>query len=152
MTRDEPKITKIHSILGVEIDQQFKIVGLSGTYSVSSNGWVWCDKDWISTSLLCDLLNGKRLIIIQPLTAEQRDYLTQLVKLFGARWLTKDYIHNDTPYFEVFMDGDPPVKSKGFWFGDSWFHVDSYAPCRMALEPLVSFDKPFDILAALKTE
>ena len=87
----ENKMKEVAKLLGVELEEEFRIEGYTRRYKLSENGLeFWCDtcKDWCPTHGLEEILTGI-CKIIKPseliLTDTEKDYLSAVIKPFRDR-------------------------------------------------------------------
>ena len=87
----ENKMAEVAKLLGVELDEEFRIEHLSAKYKLSKGGleyWSGSPKKWNGSELLEDLIIGKlTLIKIQKpiLNEKEKEYLSQVIKPFKAQ-------------------------------------------------------------------
>ena len=85
----ESKMKEVAQLLGVDLEEEFKIEGEYGCkYKLSKNGLkYWADNlnQWIRACWLEELLTGDKKIIKLPkpiLTEEEKEYLSSVIKPF----------------------------------------------------------------------
>lgn len=82
----ENKMSEVAKLLGVELEEEFKIKGSTTKYKLSKNGLMfWSDyrQDWFNLSKLEQLLIGYCEIIKLPkqiLDDKEKEYLSNLIK------------------------------------------------------------------------
>ena len=95
MTKNVTK--EVATLLGVELEEEFKLDGLSYKYKLSNNGlMVWSDdlQQWHCSIRVGQLLTGERKIIKLPkpiLDDVEKEYLSNIIKPFRDRiaWVRK---------------------------------------------------------------
>lgn len=83
-------LNEVVKLLGVELEEEFKIEGLSFKYKIDEDGLIFWSEDlqeWISSNLLEDLLAGKAKIKLpeQILTDAEKRYLSNVIEPFRDR-------------------------------------------------------------------
>ena len=84
----ENKMKEVAKLLGVELEEEFRINGLSYKYKLSNSGLMcWSDnlQRWYITSIVGELLTGERKIIKLPkpiLDEKEKEYLSAVIKPF----------------------------------------------------------------------
>ena len=83
----ENKINEVAKLLGLELEEEFKIEGLFGNFKLSKEGLQWSKGtyDWLPSSLLEELITGYAQIIkpSKPILNEaERKYLSAIIKPF----------------------------------------------------------------------
>lgn len=111
---------KVAQMLGVELDEEFNLIGVDLPYKISKDGMKIYDginDEWrYSSSLLPDILLGKYKIKKSILTKQEKEYLSYVIKPFRkeVRSIMKvkyckeayiqitfhDYCDMSFPYFE----------------------------------------------------
>ena len=84
-------LDEVVKLLGVEVDEEFKIEGLSFRYQIDEDGLIFwaegCQK-WLGSDLIGDLLTGKEKIVKLPkqtLTDAEKRYLSNVIEPFRDR-------------------------------------------------------------------
>lgn len=89
----ENKMSEVAKLLGVELEEEFKIDGYRCKYKLTNDGLkYWLDdlQKWCSSRLLEELLAGKLKIIKLPkpiLDEKEKEYLGNIIKPFRNRIL-----------------------------------------------------------------
>ena len=84
----ENKMKEVAKLLGVELEEEFKINGLSIKYKLTKDGlmcWHNSHQDWFNSSILGDLLAGTTQIVKIPkpiLDEKEKEYLSAVIKPF----------------------------------------------------------------------
>ena len=76
------KMEEVAKLLGVELEEEFKIKGLPAKYKLSKNGLKYYIGQWNDSPWLQKLLTGEREIIKLPksiLTEEEKEYLSNII-------------------------------------------------------------------------
>ena len=87
----ENKMNEVAKLLGVELEEEFKIEHLSFKYKLEKDGLMCLPKDsqeWVSSPLIEDLLTGNLKIVKLPkpiLTDAEKRYLSNVIKPFRDR-------------------------------------------------------------------
>ena len=141
-------MTKVHEILGVDVDEEFRVYdkrfkilasGMVYRREVETNKWVWA-----STPDLVELINNPGLVLIirkPKLTDEQRKVLNALYTL-GFKWVAKEKDGS------IFAYEEDPVKNSCGWYGSGY---ELYVERIALLDPLLpDWTKQLDIEKTLK--
>ena len=112
----ENKMKEVAKLLGVELEEEFKIKGFINKCKLSTYGLMcWSDtsQDWVLSSAIGELLNGLdeivKLHVHEPqkpiLTDKEKEYLSAVIKPFRDRVSS---ISKDGPleYITISLDGD----------------------------------------------
>ena len=110
----ENKMKEVAKLLGVELEEEFKIKGFINKCKLSTYGLMcWSDtsQDWVLSSAIGELLNGLDEIVKlhEPqkpiLTDKEKEYLSLVIKPFRDRVSS---ISKDGPleYITISLDGD----------------------------------------------
>ena len=107
----ENKMEQVAKLLGVELEEEFRIDGLSYKYKLSNYGLMcWSNnlQRWYITSIIGELLTGEKQIIKLPkpiLDDVEKEYLSSVIKPFRDRVSS---ISKDGPleYITILLDGD----------------------------------------------
>ena len=107
----ENKMAEVAKLLGVELEEEFRIDGLSYKYKLSNYGLMcWSNnlQRWYITSIIGELLTGEKQIIKLPkpiLDDVEKEYLSNVIKPFRDRVSS---ISKDAPleYITISLDGD----------------------------------------------
>ena len=107
----ENKMEQVAKLLGVELEEEFRIDGLSYKYKLSNYGLMcWSNnlQRWYITSIIGELLTGEKQIIKLPkpiLDDVEKEYLSSVIKPFRDRVSS---ISKDGPleYITISLDGD----------------------------------------------
>ena len=103
----ENKMKEVAKLLGVELEEEFKIKGFINKCKLSTYGLMcWSDtsQDWVLSSAIGELLNGLDEIVklhepLKPiLNKEEREYLSAVIKPF------KDTVRAIVKYDDVDYD------------------------------------------------
>lgn len=100
------KMKEVAKLLGVELEEEFKIKGSTTKYKLSKNGLMfWSDyhQDWFNLSKLEQLLIGYCEIIKLPkpiLTDKEKEYLSAVIKPF------RDKVISIANYYEESIDNN----------------------------------------------
>ena len=84
----ENKMSEVAKLLGVELEEEFRIDGLSYKYKLSNYGLMcWSNnlQRWYITSIIGELLTGEKQIIKLPkpiLDDVEKEYLSAVIKPF----------------------------------------------------------------------
>ena len=106
----ENKMKEVAKLLGVELEEEFRIEHLSTKYKLSKGGlkyWSGSPKKWNGSGLLEELIIGKLTIIKIPkpiLDKKEKEYLSNVIKPFRdiTRFIRKsDY--NQTEYIVIYL-------------------------------------------------
>lgn len=110
----ENKMNEVAKLLGVELEEEFKIKGFVNKCKLSTYGLMcWSDtsQDWVLSSAIGELLNGLDEIVKLPeqqepiLGKEEKEYLSAVIKPFRNRVSS---ISKDGPleYITISLDDD----------------------------------------------
>ena len=106
----ENKMSEVAKLLGVELDEEFKIDGFDSKYKFTNYGLMhWSDnsQQWFRSTNLNDLIRGELTIIKLPkqiLDDIEREYLSNIIKPFRKNIITIrkiDYYEHE--YIEIFI-------------------------------------------------
>ena len=81
----ENKMEEVAQLLGLELEEEFKIEGCSYKYKLSKEGlrfWTVPLQDWVLSNKIGELLTGESQIIKLPksiLTKEEKEYLSNII-------------------------------------------------------------------------
>ena len=81
----------VAKLLGVELNEEFGVAGLSFKYKLEKDGLIFWSEDsqeWIGSNLIEDLLAGKARIVKLPkqiLTDDEKRYLSNVIEPFRDR-------------------------------------------------------------------
>ena len=87
----ESKMNEVAKLLGIELEEEFKVEGLSFIYKLKKDGLVfWTEEgqEWIGSQLIEDLLAGKLKIVKLPkpiLSDSEKSYLSSVIEPFKDR-------------------------------------------------------------------
>ena len=90
----ENKMNEVAKLLGVELEEEFRIEGLTKKYKLTENGLkYWSDnlQQWCISGWLRELLTGESKIIklLKPILDEkEKEYLTNVIKPFRKHIIT----------------------------------------------------------------
>lgn len=82
------KMKEVAKLLGVELEEEFKIDGYRCKYKLTYDGlmyWSYLDSKWLISILFKELLTGKVQIVKLPkqiLDDKEREYLSNVIKPF----------------------------------------------------------------------
>ena len=94
------KMKEVAKLLGLELEEEFRIDGLSYKYKLSNYGLMcWSNnlQRWYITSIIGELLTGEKQIIKLPkpiLDKEEKEYLSNIIKPFRKHIITIRKIQN----------------------------------------------------------
>ena len=101
----------VAKLLGVELNEEFNIKGLSFKYKIDEDGlkfWLEDSQEWISSNLIEDLLVGKARIVKLPkqiLTDSEKRYLSNVIEPFVDRVM---YVikrkNSDSEYIAIHLE------------------------------------------------
>ena len=106
----ENKINEVAKLLGLELEEEFKVEGFPHKYKLSENGLVsWSDywKSWVSSDIIEELLTGESELVKIPksiLDDAEKEYLSNVIKPFSDRiiYIVKhDYTLGE--YIEMYL-------------------------------------------------
>ena len=94
----ENKMAEVAKLLGVELDEEFKIDGFRCKYKLTNDGlmyWSYLDSKWLISMFFKELLTGKLKItkISKPILDDvERRYLSNIIKPFRSKvkYITKN--------------------------------------------------------------
>ena len=84
----ENKMKEVAKLLGVELEEEFKMDNYSTKYKLTKNGFMYWSDDYQQWNYTCgieELFLGKRQIVKIPkpiLTEKEKDYLSSVIKPF----------------------------------------------------------------------
>lgn len=102
----ENKMKEVAKLLGVELEEEFRIEGCSYKYKLSKEGlsfWGVSSQEWILSSIIGKLLTGESKIIKLPkpiLNETERKYLSAVIKPF------RDKVISIANYYEESIDNN----------------------------------------------
>ena len=106
----ENKMKEVATLLGVELEEEFKIDGLSYKYKLSNYGLMcWSNnlQRWYITSIIGELLTGEKQIIKLPkpiLDDIEKKYLGNIIKPFRNRIISiRKYKYNQDEYIGIYV-------------------------------------------------
>ena len=146
-------MTKIHELLGVGMDEEFKVKDGDIIYKLSENGVLLrkgirgsypasIQTRPATVQTLVALINNPSLIIRKPkLTDEQRKVLDALLVL-GYNWVAKDECN------DVVVYSNEPTKGRDEWYGKDYVIGIPAISCIAPLLP--DWTKQLDIEKTLK--
>ena len=85
------KMEEFAKLLGVELEEEFRIEGASNRYKLTKDGLMWLSSDsdkWYFSVIINELIIGNATIIKLPkpiLTEKEKDYLSSVIKPFRDR-------------------------------------------------------------------
>ena len=104
------KMKEVATLLGVELEEEFKIDGLSYKYKLSNYGLMcWSNnlQRWYITSIIGELLTGVKQIIKLPkpiLDDIEKKYLGNIIKPFRNRIISiRKYKYNQDEYIGIYV-------------------------------------------------
>lgn len=127
----ENKMAEVAKILGVELEEEFKIDGFRCKYKLANDGlmyWSYLDSKWLVSVLFKELLTGELKIIKLPkpiIDDVEKEYLGNIVKPFRDRIIyiakaetVKTYNPNAKVYECIYiMYKDTSKKQNPFYMG-----------------------------------
>ena len=87
----ENKIKEVAQLLGLELEEEFRLEGASNRYKLTKDGLMWLPSDsdkWYFSVIINELILGKYKIIKLPkpiLDDVEREYLGNIIKPFRDR-------------------------------------------------------------------
>ena len=128
----ENKMKEVAKLLGVELEEEFRIEGLTRKHKLTENGLrCWFDdfQQWYASYYIDELLTGESKIIKLPkpiLDDVEKEYLSAVIKPFRNRILyiaksetVKTYDNPNPKIYECIyiMYKDSPKKKNPFYMG-----------------------------------
>ena len=128
----ENKMRGFAELLGLELDEEFKLYGIVDKYKLTIDGIMRCspyDKEWLYDNLPMQVLTGKFEIIKLPnpiLDDDEKKYLSSIIKPFRNRILyiakaetVKTYDNPNAKIYECIyiMYKDSSKKQNPFYMG-----------------------------------
>ena len=120
----ENKMNGVAQLLGLVLEEEFKIEGFPDIYKLASDGLVYWHpdlKEWIRSNLLLEVLTGKYKIIKSILNDKEKEYLSAVIKPFrdkvsliskrsndNGQFISieiEEKPHNNTMFFPYFEEG-----------------------------------------------
>ena len=110
----ENKMKEVATLLGVELEEEFRIDGFDSKYKLTKDGLVYLfdnDQEWLNSCWLEELLTGKAKVVKLPkpiLDEKEKEYLSNVIKPFRDRivWIRKcEYARGDFFYGEYIVMG-----------------------------------------------
>ena len=106
------KMEEVANLLGLELEEEFKIEGLFGNFKLSKEGlkqWSKGTYDWLPSSLLEELITGHAQIIklSKPILNEaERKYLSAIIKPFRDKVVSiaKYRYSDDNSYIQITVE------------------------------------------------
>ena len=106
----ENKMKEVAKLLGVELEEEFRIDGYTTKYKLTENGLkCWFDdfQQWYITSIIGELLTGEKQIIKLPkpiLDEKEKEYLSSIIKPFRDRIISiRKYRFNQDEYLGMYI-------------------------------------------------
>ena len=102
----ENKMKEVAKLLGVELEEEFRIEGFSITYKLSEKGlmrWEDNSQKWYISYRIGELLTGEKKIIKLPkaiLDEKEKEYLSAVIKPF------RDKVISIANYYEESIDNN----------------------------------------------
>ena len=99
-------MSEVAKLLGVELEEEFRIEGCSYKYKLAKEGlsfWAVSSQEWILSSIIGKLLTGESKIIKLPkpiLNETERKYLSAVIKPF------RDKVISIANYYEESIDNN----------------------------------------------
>ena len=90
----ENKMKEVAKLLGVELEEEFRIEGFDSKYKLTKDGLVYCFDDyqeWFNSCWLKELLTGESQIVKLPkqiLDDVEKEYLSGVIKPFRKHIIT----------------------------------------------------------------
>ena len=104
----ENKINEVAKLLGLELEEEFKVEGFPHKYKLSENGLVsWSDywKSWVSSDIIEELLTGESELVKIPksiLDDAEKEYLSNVIKPFRYMVVSiKKLADNPCNYYRI---------------------------------------------------
>ena len=105
----ENKMSEVAKLLGVELEEEFKIEGLSNKYKLSNYGlmcWAVKLQRWYISTRVGELLTGEKKIIKLPkpiLDDIEKEYLSNIIKPFRykVKYIIKNKIDDKYEYISI---------------------------------------------------
>ena len=85
------KMNEVAKLLGLELEEEFRLEGSSNRYKLTKDGLMWLSSDsdkWYFSVIINELIIGNATIIKLPkpiLTKKEKDYLSSVIKPFRDR-------------------------------------------------------------------
>lgn len=106
----ENKMREVAKLLGVELEEEFKVEGFPHKYKLSENGLVsWSDywQSWVSSDIIGGLLTGKGEMVKLPkqiLDDDEKEYLGNVINPFRDRiiYIVKS-VYTPGEYIEMYL-------------------------------------------------
>ena len=106
----ENKMREVAKLLGVELEEEFKVEGFPHKYKLSENGLVsWSDywQSWVSSDIIGGLLTGKGEMVKLPkqiLDDDEKEYLGNVINPFRDRiiYIAKS-VYTPGEYIEMYL-------------------------------------------------
>ena len=117
----ENKMEELAKLLGVELEEEFRIEGCSYTYKLSKEGlsfWAFNSQEWILSSIIGKLLTGERKIIKIPkpiLNKKEKEYLSAVIKPFRDKVSLISKRSNDNGQFISIEIDEKPHNNNMFF-------------------------------------
>lgn len=110
----ENKMNEVAKLLGVELEEEFRIEGLTKKYKLTENGLrCWFDdfQQWYTSYYIEELLVGEAKIIKLPkpiLNEKEKEYLSSVIKPFRNRVssISKHFNFGPLEYITISLDCD----------------------------------------------
>lgn len=102
----ENKMKEVAKLLGVELEEEFKIEGFRCKYKLTNDGlmyWSYLDSKWLISNFFKELLTGELKIIKIPkpiLDEKEKEYLSNVIKPF------RDKVISIANYYEESIDNN----------------------------------------------
>ena len=107
----ENKMNEVAKLLGVELEEEFRIEGLTRKHKLTENGLrCWFDdfQQWYASYFIDELLVGEAKIIKLPkpiLNEKEKEYLSSVIKPFRDR-VSSISKGGPLEYITISLDGD----------------------------------------------
>ena len=106
----ENKMKEVATLLGLELEEEFRIDGYSSKYKLTENGlkrWLDDCQQWCISLRLGELLTGKMRItkISKPILDDiEKEYLSAVIKPFRDRIISiRKYKYNQDEYIGIYV-------------------------------------------------
>lgn len=124
---EEVKKPRICEILGVEVDEEFKLstgsILLDNTFYINDNGYLVNDKGSFTPSIGIDIINGNFIVFKLPKYTDEVKGIFKALKVLGFGWIARD-INSGADSLYAF--NKKPFKSSNVWINkDKMYNLNN---------------------------
>ena len=124
----ENKVKKVAQLLGLELEEEFELEGLTTKYKFTEDGlmyWPIYEDKWVRSASLNNLITGEYTIIKLPkqiLTDKEKEYLSNVIKPFRDKVESISKRSDDNGKYITIEIDEKPHKNNMFF---PYFEADT---------------------------